>query len=183
MRNLLRSRPLNVAPARRPRRRKTQGVVLAVIAITGLMLASTAPVSAEEGYDWEEWSDNWESSRDPGGWDAIVGLSYERGADDYWINAEFSAYGEHLWALNKTQHEAIVTLSVEDPVEYVDWVYVHLLPGECITWGWERPPESESLPDCFYLGDNNMPEDKGVIIQICGYDPVGWTCHGEVAEY
>lgn len=178
--NLSQSRSLYAATTRRTRRRRTSGVVLAVVAIAGLMLASTASVSAQERYDWYEWSDNWESSRDPGGWDAIVMMGYERGADDYWISAEFSAYGEHLWVENKTEDVATVTLSVQEFAEYEDWIYLDVAPGECITWGWEHPPKS--FPDCFYLGDGNMPEDKSVILNICGQDPFGANCRGEEAE-
>lgn len=177
--NLPQSRSPYVATKRR-RRRRTASVVLAVVAIAGLMLASAAPVSADKGYDWEEFSDNWESSRDPGGWDAHVSLSYERGGEYYWITAEFSAYGEHFWAENRSEHPAMVSLAVQEFVEFEDWIYLHINPGECITWGWERPPEN--FPECFYLGDNNIYDDDAVVIQICGYDPVGWTCLGEDAE-
>lgn len=162
--------------ARSPRQRTITLVIVAVITIAGLMQAS-APSAMAQGEDWYWSSDNWESSRDPGGWDAHVLIGYERGADDYWAFADFSAYGERLYVYNATERPASVTLSVQEWAEYEDWLDVDLYPGECATWGYGNPPS-----DCSDLGGKNIPEDLAVIVNVCGQDSFGWTCHGEDAE-
>ena len=179
MRNLLRPRPLSLAPSRRPRRFTVFALTAAVIALAGSMFAGAAPAQADEGYDWDRWSDNWESSRDDGGWDAIVMLSYYRDGQDWWASAEFSAYGEHFWAQNETERPLLARISANYGYD-LDLEFT-VFPGECITWGWGRPPGG-SLADCTYIGDEDILEDYQVVIQICGEDPFGWTCKGEVAE-
>jgi hypothetical protein len=174
----LRSRVLDAMTARRSRR-FTTSILAAVILTAGFMHASAPPALAFE-YDWYRWRDNWESSRDAGGWDALVLVGYSRGADDYWVNAEFSAYGEHLYVYNATERTADVTLAVEDPVEYKDWVDVSVEPGTCVTWGWDNPPSEFS--DCYDLGGRNIPEDTRVVMNVCAQDPEGWICYGEAGE-
>ena len=175
-----RSGLLNIAQRQRPSGFKTAAVALAVSVIVGSVFGFATPVQAK-GYDWYRTSDNWKSSRDKGGWDAMVLIGYSHKGKDRWINAEFSAYGEHFWAHNATPRRAEVTLSVPDPAEYKDWVDVTLNPGECITWGWESSPP-DSLSDCRNIGDRNIREDERVVINVCGLDDFGWTCYGEAGE-
>jgi hypothetical protein len=176
--HLLQTRTLSGMSSRRSRGHRTATVAIAVLAIAGLMFASVAPASAKEGYDWDWWSDNWESDRDAGGWDAIVLLSYSRNGYDWWITTEFSAYGERLYSYNSTSHEATIFLSADHGYE-LDKEFT-VVPGECITWGWGNPPPS--LAHCHDLGGRDIPEDLQVTVQVCGHDPSGATCHGEVAE-
>lgn len=149
------------------------GAVLAVT-LLGLLLSSPpGHASHKDNPDWKRTEQSWlqPDPEDPGGSDAVAGLSYSTGNRRASVFGEFRAWGEHVYVWNSsTRHRAKWRLKVpgKDPSGYIK-------PGKrlsdgtvrlgCVTWGWQKPPKK--LASCKYLGDPNIRDDRKVTLEVC----------------